>query len=142
MIKTHDYIELLENELKATESENRLLKEQILSQESYSRRNNLLFDGIPEENGKVTFIVLKQFLISVFGLNHMEVEKLLIVNCHRIGRYGENGPPRPIIAKFVLEVIATEYGGKRTHLKTRHTLSEKIILQKSKIEESCFIHYT
>ena len=117
LVKTHDYIELLENELKATESENRLLKEQILSQESYSRRNNLLFDGIPEENGNDTFIVLKHFLISVFGLNHMEVEKLLIANCHRIGRYSENGPPRPIIAKFVLESDRNRIWWKKNSLK-------------------------
>ena len=47
----------------------------------------------------------------------MEVEKLLLVNCHRIGKYGENRQPRPIIAKFVLDSDRNRIWLKRNSLK-------------------------
>ena len=48
VLKTQDLIGLLDTELRASELENKHLKEQLL-QESYTRRDNLLFIGIQEK---------------------------------------------------------------------------------------------
>ena len=67
--ETHDLIGLLENELKATECENSRLKDQLLIQETYSRKNNLIFNGITEQKGESTPQVLKNFLSAVLKLS-------------------------------------------------------------------------
>ena len=76
-------IDLLENELKATERENQLLKEQLISQEWYSRRDNLIFEGLKECSDETTDTVLKKFFCSVLGLQQKECQDLMISRCHR-----------------------------------------------------------
>ena len=122
--KTQDLIGLLENELKATECENKRLKEQILMQESYSRRNNLIFDGITEQQQENTLLVLKHFLTSTLRFSTQECNSLLIASCHRIGRF-QKGKNRPIIAKFVLDTERNKVWMQKSLLKnTSYVLRE------------------
>ena len=67
--KTQDLIALVESELKATEHENKLLNEQLLLQEAYSRRENLVFEGIKE-----TKEVNMQETLQSFLTNHLDLK--------------------------------------------------------------------
>ena len=67
---TQDLIGLLECEIKAVEQENKTLKEHVLLQESYSRKDNILFEGIEETSNEDTLSVLHSFL-----LNQLKIDK-------------------------------------------------------------------
>ena len=114
--KTHELIELLETELKATETENTRIKEHLLSQECYSRRDNLIFEGIKEQEGKDTYAVLKDFLITTLHLEPHMCQDMLLANCHRLGNQ-RHGNPRPIIARFILEKDRSSVWLKKSSLK-------------------------
>ena len=115
--KTQELISLLEHELKASEEENRVLKEQILRQELYSRRDNLVFEGILEQADQPTEETLKTFFTSVLGLNQEECQALQLSRCHRLGRQSTNTQPRSIIARFVLDKDKIKVWQKRSLLK-------------------------
>ena len=114
--KTQDNIVLLEKELKPSKNENRLLKEQLLQTETYSRRNNLIFEGI-KEDGKDTVVELYAFLIAILGFSKEECNRLLIVNCHRLGKRAGSTQPRPLIARFVLDSDRSRIWFKKSLLK-------------------------
>ena len=120
--KTPDLISLLEHELKATENENQLLKEQVLRQEIYSRRDNLLLDGLKEEVGLSTEAVFKKFLSTVLGFTMEECQNLLISRCHRIGKPRGKDQPRSVIASFVLDKDKNKVWQKRFVLKNTQYL--------------------
>jgi len=64
--------------------------------ESYSRRNNLIFEGVLEAPNESIYQIMRQ-KISDMGLDVTEIK---IIGCHRIG--SNNGKsPRPIIVKFL-----------------------------------------
>ena len=93
-------------------------------QESNSRRNNLIFDGITEQQQENTLLVLKHFLISTLRFSTQECNSLLIASCHRIGRF-QKGKNRPIIAKFVLDTERNKVWMQKSLLKnTSYVLRE------------------
>ena len=88
--------------------------------ENQSRRNNLLFQGIPEspsETWEVTEAKVKSELISSLGFSPTEVSSIVIERAHRVGRpraphaaetngeanrrHPRTGAPRPIVAKLL-----------------------------------------
>ena len=81
VVKTQELIGLLDTELKASEQENRLLKEQLLQQESYTRRDNLLFVGIREQPNEDCEELVRVFLRSSLGLSDNIVKAILISRC-------------------------------------------------------------
>ena len=99
--KTQDLIGLLDIELKASEEENQLLKEKLLQQESYTRRDNLLLMGIQEQTNENCENLVRAFLSSKLEILESIAKALLISRCHRLGRK-KNSYPRPIIIKFLL----------------------------------------
>ena len=107
----------MEHELKATENENQVLKEHILRQELYSRRDNLIFEGIKEEADQTTEAVLKRFLSSVLGFKAEECHNLLISRCHRMGKVQGKDQPKAIIVHFVLDKDKSNIWQKRSLLK-------------------------
>ena len=111
--KAHE-LGLLEREMKATEAENHSLKEQLLTLESYSRRNNLIFEGIKEE-GQNTISEVFKFLCTVLGYTQQECDNLLIANCHRLGKKVQSTKPRPLIVRFALDTQRNDVWLK-THL--------------------------
>ena len=98
--KTQDLIALVDSELKATENENKLLKEQLLLQEAYSRRENLVFEGIKETKEENTQETLQSFRTNQLDLQG-DCSKMLITRCHRLG--AKRNTNRPIIARFVMD---------------------------------------
>ena len=101
VFKTQDLIGLLDTELKASEQENRVLKEQLLQQESYTRRDNLLFLGIQEQHNENSEETVRTLLRSSLGLSDETVKTILISRCHRVGKK-KSSHPRPIIARFLI----------------------------------------
>jgi tetrahydromethanopterin S-methyltransferase subunit B len=79
-------------------------KERTIKLESHSRRNNLIFYGIPEEVNETsakTESLLYSFLEDKLKLKVDDIDGILIERAHRLGKRNANGEkPRPIIAKF------------------------------------------
>ena len=79
-------------------------KERAIKLESHSRRNNLIFYGIPEEMNETsvkTESLLFSFLEDELKLKEDDIDGISIERAHRLGKRNANGEkPRPIIAKF------------------------------------------
>lgn len=76
--------------------ENKKLKEDLLHSETYSRRDNLHFCGIPEQRAEdCEHIILK--ICHDAGMQYMDVRSF--VRVHRVGQYNRNRS-RPIVARF------------------------------------------
>ena len=102
----HDKISKLSEKLTQTESEmaaikleNQQLKSKIISLETYSRRDNLLFFGVDERRNETDRDCATQ-VFKILEKNWPGIHKnIQILKCHRKGKY-VNGQKRPIIAKF------------------------------------------
>ena len=100
-------VSALRGEIMAKEERINNLHMKHLYLESYSRRENLKFFGIPEkeanaeEGGEVfdTRAVLNQFLEMVLGFQDPRIN-IEIQRVHRVGK-SNNGKPRPILARFL-----------------------------------------
>ena len=79
-------------------------KERAIKLESHSRRNNLIFYGVPEEVNETsvkTESLLYSFLEDEMKLKEDDIDGISIERAHRLGKRNANGEkPRPIIAKF------------------------------------------
>jgi len=79
-------------------------KERAIKLESHSRRNNLIFYGIPEEvneTSKKTESLLYSFLDNELKIKEDDIDGVWIERAHRLGKRNASGEkPRPIIAKF------------------------------------------
>ena len=114
--KTQELIGLLDTELKASEQENWQLKEKLLQQEAYTRRDNLLLLGIEEQSNENCENLVRMFLSSKLGIPESSAKTLLISRCHRLGRK-KNTYPRPVIIKFLLHSERMMVWQKRLELK-------------------------
>ena len=101
----HDKISKLSEKLTQTESEmaaikleNQQLKSKIISLETYSRRENLLFFGVDERRNETDRDCATQ-VFKILEKIDPEFKDIQILKCHRKGKY-VNGQKRPIIAKF------------------------------------------
>ena len=95
--------------IKTLESQNMKLKNDFNRLEDQSRRDNLVFHGIPEssknESWETNEKLVKDFMSDKMGLNTDERtdEGIQIERAHRINRPNRSGNtsvPRPIIVKF------------------------------------------
>ena len=79
-------------------------KERAVKLESHSRRNNLIFYGIPEETNESSAkseSLLYSFLEENLKLEEEDIDGISVERAHRLGKRNANGDkPRPIIAKF------------------------------------------
>lgn len=92
----------LDNKSTQLENLNKGLKDHLLKQECQSRRDNLLFDGIPEAEGE-TWDDCRNKIIHFMAseMNIENTENIKIVRCHRLGPKKPNSDrPRTVIAKF------------------------------------------
>ena len=114
-------IEKLEEALEAVQIKNTKLHEQTLKIESYSRRDNLRFDGIQEVRGENCETTI-QNVISKMKLDR-DVD---ISRVHRLGPYQPGrSTPRPIIVRFLSYPDRESVWSNRSTLKgTRIWLSE------------------
>lgn len=95
-------IELLKFTCEKLTSENAVLKESTNNLENYSRRDNIIFSGIPEVNNERRDDVEKKartFMIEHLKLDETFVNNINIVRCHRLGAMNTKHH-RPIIVRF------------------------------------------
>ena len=86
--------------LKELEFKTTLLRQdmRIDELEQYSKRSNVLFDGIREVKGENT----ENFVIEKCSEAGIKIDKADLVNTHRLGSARSFGDkPRPIIARFI-----------------------------------------
>ena len=94
-------VENLKCKVASSERETKFLKERLLYQEVYNRRENLRFIGIPEneevneENTSETVYRFMERELNIEGARHIEFQRV-----HRIGAK-KPGNSRPIIACFL-----------------------------------------
>ena len=76
------------------------MEDQHLYLVAYSRRENLKFENIPEDDvsRKDTELVLRSFLEGELG--YMDAASVEIQRVHRL-RKKKEGKPRPILARFL-----------------------------------------
>ena len=98
-------IEKLEEEIKGLQEKNFKLDCRVIECEQYSRRENLVISGIPE-NIKDT--ELEKTVISTLEKLSIYVNGKDISACHRLGRYNRNSRyPRRVIVRFVNRKIGS-----------------------------------
>ena len=110
-------LEILKNQLEAQGKEIKLCKdelkrerqlrkdlEQKLNQETYSRRDNLLFSGIAEERGETYQDCESEVIQALAHAGLGNLNPRAVVRAHRIGRpqIKPGGRPRPILVRFLL----------------------------------------
>ena len=99
--------------------ENRTLKERLLQIEGQSRRNNLLFDGIPEKTGESweeSERKFREFLRKDLKLSN--VDDIQLERVHRLGFSVNKQKPRTMIARFSFYKQRELVWKERTKLKT------------------------
>jgi hypothetical protein len=93
----------LENQMSEHHSRLTLLEYKSLDLEARSRRNNLIFGGLPEIKDEDCHSTIANFLSEHLGIDQCPT----MPRVHRLGRY-KKGSNRPIIA-FFLDSRDTEY---------------------------------
>ena len=89
-----DHTSKLSSKLKTLEIENKKLHERVVQQEAYSRRENIIIDGMTEtENENCEARVQEMF-------GGMGVGSFVLQRCHRIGRRADKNRPRAMIVRF------------------------------------------
>ncbi len=99
------------------------LKEQQLNLDTYMRRDNLIFDNNPEEEGERwnRSDKIKCFLKEKLTMSEENVSKMKIVRCHRLGCTSPNQKrPRSIICRFHY------FGNKQAVWEQRSKLAGKV----------------
>lgn len=103
MNKYETLISRLTEEVNTLKSENQILKKEcndnVDKLEQYSRRNNLRFLGVAEDQNEDVENVIKDILSKKL---YITTNEDLIERCHRVGsKLSYDGKPRPVIVKFV-----------------------------------------
>lgn len=92
---------MMKNEIKCLKSENYELKVQNNITESYTRRDNIVFNGITEpanETNEQCWNAARGFMETTLKISHEKAQSIRFVRCHRLQANG-NGV-RPIIVRF------------------------------------------
>ena len=89
-----DQTSKLSSKLKMLETENKKLHERVVQQEAYSRRENIIIDGMTETENENCEVRVQE----MFGF--MDVGSFALQRCHWIGRRTDKNRPRAIIVRF------------------------------------------
>ena len=95
-----------------------MLKDRLIQQESQSRRNNLLFDGIAESEDKETWSDCEKLVKDIFvhKLGILDGGSIKIERAHRLGQKIP-GQQRTVIVKFLSFIDCESVWDKRSQLK-------------------------
>ena len=116
MQQNNERVNKLESMVVGLEGRNKDLESKIVRQEAYSRRENVLIDGIRESHNENCTEKVQQ-LFRDMGVGECELQR-----CHRIGiRSAHQTRPRTIITRFV------KFGDKMKVMKNGNKLSGKNI---------------
>ena len=110
------------------------LAEKLDDLENRSRRNNLCFDGLHEDEDTSTETwqqsedKVNRIISEQLGLN---AENILIERAHRVGKKKETGKPRTIVAKFLSfkdreKILKSRKQLKGTRITVREDFSDRV----------------
>ena len=126
--RTYASVTAMEGKLSALDNNNKALSDEMDALEQYSRRNCLLFHGVPETDADDT----TESVISLCkGKLDVDVSRYLIDRSHRLGQrhVGPSGEykPRPIIVKFrSYETRRSVFSAKRLLKGTKFVVTENL----------------
>ena len=97
----------LQTKISTLEEENRQIHTKLIKLEGYSRKDNLLILGVPEQEGETSVDIIEMVKWIFYNIGVEYPDMLSIVRCHRKGQPKFNarlgrfyGAPRPIIVRF------------------------------------------
>ena len=105
---------------KVFQNELKTLEQKLINMETYSRRENLIFYGIPEKRGEDLIDVIMCVIVDRLQIKDAR-QRIRIVRAHRTGKLQRtsNKPGgRPILVRFHYFPHAMEIFGKRASLKS------------------------
>ncbi len=108
-------VEMLISELTKVRQENKQMKESIVRAEAFSRRDNLILNGIEENEPEDPFKIVYKILEEKMGLENA-CDNIKISRCHRLGPKRAN-QSRPIIFKLHYFPDKSRIWKQRTKLK-------------------------
>ena len=125
--RTYATVTAMEGKLTALDSNNKALSDEMDALEQYSRRNCLLFHGVPETDADTTDSVIS----LCQGKLDVNVTRELVDRSHRLGQrhVGPSGEykPRPIIVKFrSYETRRSVFSAKRRLKGTKYVVTENL----------------
>ena len=130
--RTYATVTAMEGKLTALDSNNKALSDEMDALEQYSRRNCLLFHGVPETDADTSSADTTESVISLCqGKLDVNVSRELIDRSHRLGQrhVGPSGEykPRPIIVKFrSYETRRLVFSAKRRLKGTKFVVTENL----------------
>lgn len=92
-------MEFMETRFDLIEAENKKLKEALLDVQCRSMRDNIVFTGLPEKEGKDCETVIREFMSDQLNLPTATVQGITFSRVHRMGRPSKDRP-RAIVARF------------------------------------------
>lgn len=90
-------IDSLEREVGLLKESNKELEERVIQLDSYSRRENILIDGLEETESEDC-----EAEIQTMFANKLDLNSIAIQRCHRLGKKKRGDKPRRIIVRLVL----------------------------------------
>lgn len=126
-------IEKLKRALKVSSEKNQELSERLTSNEEYSRRENLIFDGVSQSNGENCALKIKKILSEKMGVLDTENIKF-----QRIHRMPFKVTPQPIIVRFLMYSDRDRVWNQRKELKgsnifIREDYSNEVVNNRKKL---------
>ena len=97
-----DCFDEINKKMQATKTENTILKEKLLYLDTYIRRANLKFSGIPEDKKESNKDCKRKLLDVIKDKLGIESNQIQFQRCHRLGlKTQKSGKSREIIARFL-----------------------------------------
>ena len=97
-----DCFDEINKKMQATKTENTILKEKLLYLDTYIRRENLKFSGIPEDKKESNKDCKRKLLDVIKDKLGIESNQIQFQRCHRLGpKTQKSGKSREIIARFL-----------------------------------------
>ena len=92
-------MEIMEARVDTIETVNKKLRESLLDVQCRSMRDNIVFTGIPEAEGKNCEIVIREFMSDQLNMPSETAQGVTFSRVHRVGRPSKDRP-RAIVACF------------------------------------------
>ena len=99
-------------------------EDELIRQNIYSRRWNLIFHGIPESEDESCSDLIKHAMVSKLKMDQKKVKATMFCGTHRLGRKkrsSNNNKPRPIIVRFACRADRDSTWRQRYNLKGSST---------------------
>ena len=113
-------VNCLKKDLASQKEENRQLRKDLSDLECYSRKQNLVFDGIKEDENENCESVLLKLVKNDLGI---ELKSSDLIACHRLGQ-ATTGRPRPLMVRFLNAKVRDKVWEKKTEMPKSISMKE------------------